>query len=183
MQDSEIIKSVLKGNVDKFSIIVEKYEMYVFKIVYNIIKDKSEAEDIVQETFIAAYNKLSTYKDEYKFSTWIFRIAQNKSIDYIRKGKNKKEINMDCADNVISTAISPDEYTEYSIMKDSAAKFIKKLDDIDRQILLFKSIDMLSFSDISQIIDMNESSVKKRYYKVKSNFKKSVISQERECEL
>lgn len=179
--EADIVKSVLKGDINKFSIIVEKYEFYVFKIAYNIIKNRSAAEDVVQETFITAYNKLSTYRNEYKFSTWFFKIARNKSIDFIRKGKNKNENNIDTIENIISKDVSPEEYAQYSIMLSFTSKFIKELDDTDRHILLLKSIDLLSFADISQIIGMNESSVKKRYYKVKSQFKKLIMPEEREC--
>ena len=80
-EDLKLIKEVLKGNVDSFSILMNKYEHMVFSFAYNMINDREAAQDVTQEVFIIVYNKLYMYDKKYKFKNWLLKIARNKCID------------------------------------------------------------------------------------------------------
>jgi len=95
MTDLEIIECVLSGKIDVYNEVLVRYELAIYKFVFNIIKNEDAAKDVTQEVFITAYYKLHTFKEKYKFSSWLFQIALNKSIDLIRKNKKTQEINID----------------------------------------------------------------------------------------
>lgn len=181
-EDLRLIKEVLRGNLDSFNIIVNKYEIPVLRFIYNLIKNTQTAEDITQEVFITVYNKLYLYKSEYKFSNWVFQIARNKCIDYIRKNKNTVEANIDEVRELASKETTPEDFLEFKEMKEQVEKFLYSLDEIDRQIIVLRySGENTTFHDIAQIMKISESSVKRRYYNAREKFKKGISIEEKRC--
>jgi len=170
-EDLKLVKEILAGNIDSFNIMVNKYQSNIIKFVYGMIKDKEAAEDITQEVFITIYNKLYMYNPQYKFSNWILQIARNKCIDYIRKYKRVYEANIEDIISVSSKEPSPEEILEFKEVKVVVEKFINGLSDIDRQIIILRYTESLTFLDISEIMNMSESAVKRRYYKCRDKFR------------
>lgn len=178
--DINLVKEILDGNMDSFNILVNKYEMVIFRFIYNIVKDSEAAQDITQETFITAYNKLYTYKQEYKFINWLFQISKNKSIDYMRKYRRVYEVNIEDVHCIPYTGASPEQSAEYSETKYMVEEFVKNLNDTDRQILVLKYLkEETTFRDIGEILSMSESAVKARFYRLKDRFKAYRYSEEK----
>jgi RNA polymerase sigma-70 factor (ECF subfamily) len=165
-EDIDVVKSILMGNTELFEIIVNRYEIGIQRYIYNLVRNSETSEDLTQEVFISAYNKLYTFNKEYKFSTWLFQIAKNKTIDYIRK--NKKKVELEYFDRIASSvAQSPENFVEFSETKNNILEFIKCLNEIDRQILLLRyTKHKITFQQIALILNMPESSVKKKYYRI-----------------
>lgn len=173
-----LVDQVLEGNIDSFNIIINKYENLIFKFIYNMIRDREAAEDITQETFITVYDKLFLYKKEYKFINWVYQIAKNKTVDYVRKYRKVYEVNIEDSSEIISKDISPDDYTIYKETKDNIEKFINSLESTDRQIIILKYSQGLTFLNISRIMNLSESTVKRKFYKIREEF--SGINKEKE---
>lgn len=87
MDEHIIIKKILHGERDEYAKLVDRYHVGLIIYCENIIKDRAQAEDIAQETFLTAYQKLSSYKNKHRFSTWLYKIALNKCYDYLRQRK------------------------------------------------------------------------------------------------
>lgn len=182
MTDLDLVCEVLEGNTDSFNILVGKYEQIIYKFIYNTIRDTEISRDITQEVFITAYNKLYTYNREYKFINWIFQIAKNKSIDYMRKNKKVHETNIEAAENTIYSGVSPELAVEYRETMSQVNEFIRTLGSVDRQILTLKYLqDKASFGDISEILNMSESAVKRRYYRLRDKFRDFIQNIEKRC--
>jgi RNA polymerase sigma-70 factor (ECF subfamily) len=73
------------GDVDSFALIVERYQGMVYSVAYNVLGNHTDAEDAAQEAFLRCYRKLPQYRGEATFSTWLFRLALNASVDYQRR--------------------------------------------------------------------------------------------------
>ena len=87
-KETAIIQDVVQGQTEKYRFLVERYQIGLIIHCENIVKDRQEAEDIAQESFIKAYDTLATYdQSKARFSTWLYRIATNKAIDSLRKSK------------------------------------------------------------------------------------------------
>jgi RNA polymerase sigma-70 factor, ECF subfamily len=170
-EDMKLVQAILKGNIDSFNIIVNKYEMMILRFVYNMIRDREASEDITQEVFITVYNKLYMYNSSYKFSNWILQIAKNKCIDYIRKYKRVYEANLEDVRDLATKEVSPEQAAEYKETKAEVLKFINGLSEVDKQILTLRYSQGMTFTDIAEVLDMNESAVKRRYYKARDKFK------------
>lgn len=182
-EDAKLVKEVLGGCVESFEVIVNRYEMTILKFIYSMIKDKEASEDITQEVFITVYNKLDTFDDKYKFSNWILRIAKNKCIDYVRKYRKINEENIDDVKSMAITSkeISPEQTLEFKETKRAIEEYINRLEHMDREIIMLRYLKEVTFNDISKILEISESTVKRRYYKIRGEFKKSIINEEKRC--
>ncbi len=86
-EDSKLIKAALKGDQVSYRAIMKKYHDQVYGLLYRMVHDKGEVEDLTQEAFIKAFQSLKNFNEEFAFSTWLYKIATNNCIDYIRKRK------------------------------------------------------------------------------------------------
>lgn len=171
VEDGILVKKILQGDIESFEILIKKYELMVLRFIYGMTKQKETSEDITQEVFITVYNKLEMYNNAYSFSNWILQIAKNKCIDYMRKYNKVQECDIDMAYNISSKDMGPQGYTEYQEVKRKIDDYIKTLDEIDTQILSLRYSKDLTFKDISEILSLTETTVKRRYYKIRDGFK------------
>lgn len=181
-EDLKLVLEILKGNIDSFNILVNKYELSILRFIYNTVRDKEASEDITQEVFITVYNKLYTFNKEYKFSNWLFCIARNKCIDYVRKYKRVYEANVEEVEEIVSRDISPEQSTEFKEVKKLVENFIETLNDTDKQIILLRySSEHMTFTDIAEVLSLGESAVKRRYYKARERFREYRMVKEKGC--
>lgn len=172
--DLELVENTLKGDIYSFEELVLRHEAGILKFTYNMTGNRESAEEITQDVFITVYNKLYSFSREHKFSTWLFRIARNKCIDYFRKHKRKPEVNIEDL-QIISSEMSPDCHVLYNETKSNVKAFLKSLKAVDREILILRySQENLTFRDIAELLNMGEAGVKKRYYKMHKSFEKFV---------
>src|SRR5512145_2582027 len=93
MTDPELIKKLIDRDDLAFRVLVTNYQALVFNACYNLIRVREDAEDIAQDVFIEIYESIHLFRNESKLSTWLYRIAINKSLNHIRKNKWKNKIN------------------------------------------------------------------------------------------
>ena len=86
-EDSQIIQQALAGDESAYKKLMRKYHDAIFNFIFKMVREREQVEDLTQEAFIKAFSSLSKFNDEFAFSTWLYKIATNNSIDYIRKRK------------------------------------------------------------------------------------------------
>ncbi len=174
------IKQVLKGDQNAFGEIVEMYKDKVFQISYRMLGNRHEAEDIAQEAFIRAYVNIQSYKKEFKFSTWLYRITTNLCIDRIRKKKPDYYLDAEVAGTEGLTMYSqipsklrlPEEDVESLELHDTIQNEIMKLPEKYRSVIVLKYIEELSLKEISEILDMPLGTVKTRIHRGREALRK-----------
>lgn len=179
MNDSELVRDILNGNIESFDKIINKYEYSVYRFIFAMVRDAEEAKDITQEVFITLYNKLYMYRGKSKFSSWLYKIARNKSVDYIRKNKKVIPLNIEDAWDISSSELLPEQWLEFKETREELQSFIESLDNITKHILILKSSDSsLKLADIAEILNINISTVKTKYYRLWDKYN-SFISEKR----
>jgi len=138
-----------------------------------MIKDVDAAKDLTQEVFIIVYNKLYTYRGNDKFHNWLYKIARNTSLDYLRKNRKIIELSIENAWHIHSKELLPEQWVDFNETKDQLLKFVNSLDNTDKQILILKSQnDNIKFSDIAELLKINVSTVKTKYYRLWDKYNK-----------
>jgi RNA polymerase sigma-70 factor (ECF subfamily) len=84
--DAELVAGALKGSQDAYRELVKRFERPVYSLIVRMVQDAGTAEDLAQEVFVKAFRRLSTYDPQWKFSSWLFKIAHNTTIDHLRRG-------------------------------------------------------------------------------------------------
>jgi RNA polymerase sigma-70 factor, ECF subfamily len=85
LSDQELVREAVAGREAAFAELIHRYQRPVFSLIYRMVRDRELAEDLAQETFIKVLNAIGSYRPEYKFSSWIFKIANNAAIDQLRR--------------------------------------------------------------------------------------------------
>ncbi len=125
--DLILIDNALKGNQASYERLMKKYYQLIYNLVYRMISRKEDVEDLTQEAFIKAFNSLHNFDKQFAFSTWLFKIATNNAIDYLRKKKLATfsiDKDFDSDDNDMKFEIPDNEYKPDRIMMDDQMKTV-----------------------------------------------------------
>jgi RNA polymerase sigma-70 factor, ECF subfamily len=181
--DIQVIEKVLAGDVDAFSVIIEKYKDKTFNYVYSQIKDYDEAMDITQEIFIMTIEALRSFRRESKFSTWFYSIMVNYCKNYRKKNSryNLVSINSSRGEEEYDMQL-PDEREnpENEVIMNDSLRIVKDeigmLPDDYREILLLRDIEGLSYNEIAEILKISLSNVKVRIHRGREFLKNRLLA-------
>lgn len=184
--DSDIIAMILNGQKDAFSVLVQRYQAYVFTLAMRYVNNKREdAEELSQDVFIKAYRFLGDFKQTSKFSTWLYTIVHTTAISHLRKQKNSEILIEEDKLTYLSDNKSQNTFhntAEKRSVKEQLNKAIAQLGaDEARVIHLFYQAEQ-SIEEISLITDMSLSLVKVKLFRARQKLK-SILTQQLTHEL
>lgn len=170
MAESSLIINLKEGKEDAYKYVVEQYGNRLLSTCYLILKDRQEAEDIVQETFIRVFEKIHSFKGNSGLYTWIYSIALNLSRDKLRK----KTENLTFDDKLIGSSD-----VEYEIEKDFDRELLKRelfeMNVIYREVLVLFYFEDLSIKDISNLLNEKEGTIKSKLSRGRNILKESIL--------
>ena len=167
--EAELIAQVLSGDHDAYATLVNRYKNAVYHYCFAIILNEDAAEDIAQDTFIAAFYNLGRYNSQFRLSTWLFKIGTNKALNYIKR--HGREIAAeDVAAQVVSTHRGPDRYAEDVELSEA----VQRLEPKYRTVVSLYYWQGLSYREIAHIMDAPEGSVKGWMSRAKSQLRKEL---------
>jgi RNA polymerase sigma-70 factor (ECF subfamily) len=170
-QDEQMVRDVLDGKIESFRAIIDRYQRPVLRMVSNMIYDHHAAEDITQDVFIAVFNKISTFDPmRCRFSTWMFTIARNKSINHLRR--NKKTISMDSLEFVSSSDPSEQICNEEFLQQMDRA--LSKLPKGQKRAFMLAEFENLPYEEIAQVECVSIGTIKSRVHRAKKKLRKSL---------
>lgn len=173
LTDGELIEIAITGREDSFEELVRRYQRPITNYVYRMLSDYDAALDVTQEVFIKVYNSLARYSSDYKFSTWLYRIAHNAAIDYMRRNSvNQQSIETENADGSYQIQIesprpSPEQERERSEWRTEIESVVKCLPAVYRELILLRHAQDLSYDEIAEITSLPLGTVKNRLFRAR----------------
>lgn len=179
VEDQFYINKVLNGDVNSFSILVDRYKDLIFTIAIRMLKNREEAEEVAQDIFVKIFKSLSKFKGDSKFSTWIYKIAYNTCLDVLKKYNKQNNF------------IPIDEYLE---------KQIPELENIfdtlvlkEQQVIIQKCLSLLSYEEsilltlyyyedqsleeIAKVLNINQNNAKVKLFRIRKKFESILRNQ------
>ncbi|MBX9853585.1 MAG: sigma-70 family RNA polymerase sigma factor [Cytophagaceae bacterium] len=156
ISDAQLVSLYIKGNEEAFAQLLKRHKSKVYTTIYLIVKDQYIAEDLLQETFIKAINKLRSgdYNEEGKFLPWVMRIAHNLAIDYFRRAKRYPTVIMEDGTSIFNSLNFSEDSTESIQIKDEThallRNLIQTLPDPQKEVLLMRHYGEMSFQEIAE---------------------------------
>ncbi|SEL81323.1 RNA polymerase, sigma subunit, ECF family [Aquimarina amphilecti] len=165
--DQYYIKQVLEGDANAFSTLVERYQNLVYTVIYRMVRNKEEAEEVAQDTFIKAYRSLSNYRGEAKFSTWLYTIAYRKSLDAIKTKKRfvATELIEEISEGEVTNVNDALSYLQDKERKQIISDSILKLPEEEAAIITLYYFEEKSVKEIKDIIGLTEDNIKIKLYR------------------
>jgi RNA polymerase sigma-70 factor (ECF subfamily) len=173
LSDQQVIQKVLDGDLNLYAVIVERYEAKLMRYATFLVKDYDIASDIVQDSFIKAYENLNSFKLNRAFSSWIYRIVHNETMNVI--AKNKKIMSLpdyDTENDGLSVDFSADKVIDSQMLGSSVQNCMKNIDVKYKEVLVLYYFENLKYDEISDILHVPVSTVGVRIKRAKAELKK-----------
>ena len=170
-EEAAIIAQARLGNTGAFNELLRRYERKIFRLALHITQNREDAEDVLQESFLKAYEHLDQFQGQSKFYTWIVRIAVNQALMKLRKRKSDRSISLDETidtgeDNISREIAAWDENPEQQYSREELQRILTSAIDglapIYRAVFVLRDIDGLSTEEAAEALDLSVPAVKSR---------------------
>ena len=179
--EEHLIRRVQAGDEMAFREVVERYQSKVFSIIYGILRNHNDAEDISQQVFAKIYFSIKNFDFRSSLLTWIYKITVNECYDYLRKKKVRKlvyesdfseedSLRMENSDVAIDRAEPVDSNLA---QRDLVNKLLQKISEEDRKLILLKEVEGHSVEELAQMTGMNENTIKVKLFRARQKLLKA----------
>ncbi|HEX2640466.1 MAG TPA: sigma-70 family RNA polymerase sigma factor [Pyrinomonadaceae bacterium] len=173
LTDIELIAGAVKGREDGFEELVRRYQRPIVGYVFRMLGDYESSLDVTQEVFIKVYNSLARYSSEYKFSTWLYRIAHNAAIDHMRRNSvNSQSLETESEDGAYqlqleSSGPTPEQDHQRSEWRAEIDTVIKRLPGPYRELIVLRHSQDMSYDEIAEVTGLPLGTVKNRLFRAR----------------
>lgn len=182
-EDSELVDRAQNGERAAFQKLVERYQDKVYSICYGKVGDEHDAKDVSQDVFIKVYRYLDGFNKDAKFYTWLYRIAVNTCIDFLRKQSRRDKVDYDDTigrdeeylegDDMLmpsNLGLNPDEALDRKELRKEMLAALEELSEKHRTILNLREVEGLSYREIADVLEISKGTVMSRLYHARRYF-------------
>lgn len=186
LPDADVVALAKEGREAAFRELVRRYERPVFSLVYRLVRDRDTAEDLAQETFVKVLNNIERYRPEFKFSSWLFKIANNVAIDHLRK-RSVDTVSLDgsrwatsteemqaTSVRAVDTSQSALEELESRELGGAIERAIGSLRPEYRACILLRHVEDRSYEEIAATLDLPLGTVKTYIHRARHELRKAL---------
>ena len=172
--DEEVVARVLAGETSMFEIVMRRYNQLLYRVARSVLRNDSEAEDVMQDAYVRAYEHLDQFAGKAKFSTWLTRIAVHEALARQRRGNRYQELEAmpkrdgDPMDGFASMALNPEQEASNSEIRSLLEEAVEKLPDAYRTVFMLRDIEEMSTTDTANALEISEENVKVRLHRARA---------------
>ncbi|MGN6385858.1 MAG: sigma-70 family RNA polymerase sigma factor [Verrucomicrobiota bacterium] len=173
VEDRILVAEAQTGDYEAFDTLIRRYQERVYATIYHMTSNHEDANDLTQETFIKAHKALRNFKGDSSFFTWVYRIAINKTINFLKSRKNKIHLSLNDLDfnaehdpEIVAfvSENTPRRDLSLSELHEKLNEAMQKLSDVHRLVVTLHDVQGLSHEEISKIMDCNTGTVRSRLF-------------------
>lgn len=183
--EQQLVLRLRQRDEAAFTLMVRHYQGRVFGLVFRMLNDRAEAEDLAQEVFVTVFKAIDSFRGDSAFSTWLYRIATNhcrNRIKYLARRHHQRQA--DIADTNESefdgrmheTIPGPDRQLEGEQLAHIIQVAMQELDEDHREVLVLRDVEQLSYEEIAQILEVAEGTVKSRLFRARAALRTRITS-------
>ena len=171
--DQKLVKRAQGGNLEAYDDLIRRYQERIYATIYHMTANHEDANDLAQETFIKAYQALKSFKGDSSFFTWVYRIAVNKTINFLKQRKNKTHMSLNDLDfnaehdpDLIALVSDKTPRRDVNLLElqEKLNGAMQKLSEIHRLVVTLHDVQGLSHEEISKIMGCNTGTVRSRLF-------------------
>ncbi len=173
IDDETLVARTQRGDASAFDVLVQRYKERLYATVYHMTSNHEDANDLVQDAFIKAYHSIQGFKGHSSFYTWVYRIAVNRTINFLKRRKNKNQYSLDDVDSSIQTDpdflemmshVTPRREAGLIELHEKLNEALQKLSDAHRAVVTMHDVHGLTHADIAQVMNCSEGTVRSRLF-------------------
>ena len=179
MTEQELVRAAAGGDTEAFERLVETYENKIYTLALRMSGSPDDAGDIAQEAFLAAWRGLPAFRGEAGFATWLYRLASNAAIDYLRRQRKQRgELSLDDEElglDALDAGPGPQDAAEGEEVRSAVAAGLGALSEGHRQVLVLRELQGLSYEEIAAVLAVDLGTVKSRISRARSALRKILL--------
>jgi len=173
LDETILVKQAQEGDLSSYDELVRRYQERVYATIYHMTANHEDASDLAQETFIKGYQALQTFKGDSSFYTWLYRIAVNKTINFLKQRKNRAQLSLNDLDFnkekdpdlvALISENTPRREVNLTELQEKLAAALMKLSGVHRLVVTLHDIQGLPHEEIASIMDCNVGTVRSRLF-------------------
>ena len=165
LSDKELLNTINNGNKNYgFYLLVTKYQERLYWHIRKIVISHEDSDDVMQNTFIKAWNNINNFREEATLYTWLYRIATNESLNLLKKKKRRFFIPFVDVKKELANSLESDEYFTGDEIQKKLQKAILKLPEKQRVVFNMRYFDEMKYQDIAQVLNSSEGALKASYH-------------------
>jgi RNA polymerase sigma-70 factor, ECF subfamily len=182
LPDEEVVRRVLDGDTAVFEIIMRRYNQRLYRVARAILRDDSEAEDVMQDAYVRAYQHLGQFAGRSQFSTWLTRIAIHEALARAQRRKRVDQLSAnewkdgEGEMNVASSALNPEEQLSVSELGRALEGAILSIPEQYRLVLMMRDVEQMSTTETATALDLTEENVKVRLHRARAMVRKELFA-------
>lgn len=169
--DNELVYEVIRGSISSFEVLIDRYQKTIFNMVLKMVGDVETAKDITQDVFVKVFEKMGSFNFKYRFFSWIYRIALNQTLNYLKSNPRKEELKK-------AEALPADENGEQRTERGSLLlhQGLRELPADYRVLLLLKYFCSMSYEEISETMEIPVKKVRSRLFMAREQLNKVMVA-------
>jgi RNA polymerase sigma-70 factor (ECF subfamily) len=177
LDDANVIARVLKGDKQQFAVLVTRYQAGLYRHAVSMVLDHDVAADMVQDTLVRAYTRLSTCRNHDRFRAWIFQMLRNRCLDHL-KNVRRRNVPLDDALEVEAPGEEPVLRIERGRLRDEIAKALDGLPDAQREAFLMHYVEELPYETMAELLGASVSALKMRVLRARDTLSAALRNEE-----
>jgi len=185
LSDEEVVRRILQGETALFELIMRRYNQRLYRVARAILRDDSEAEDVVQDAYVRAYQHLAQFAGRSRFATWLTRIAIHEALARSQRRRlteqfdasARSEGTVDGEAEVVANALNPEEQLSVSELGRALEDAILSIPEQYRLVLMMRDVEQLNTQETAAALDLTEENVKVRLHRARAMVRKNLFAQ------
>ncbi len=173
LEDEVLVRRTQRGDAAAFDVLVERYKERLYATVYHMTSNHEDANDLVQDSLIKAFRSIHSFKGQSSFYTWVYRIAVNRTINFLKRRKNRNQYSLDDVDSAIQTDpdlvelmshVTPRREVGLTELQEKLNEALQKLSEPHRAVVTMHDIQGMTHADIAKVMRCSEGTVRSRLF-------------------
>jgi len=170
--DRELVQRLRAGDAEALRAVVERYQQRIFSLIFGIVRDRHEVEDVAQEVFLKIFQRIDAFDGRSKFYTWLYRVAANAAKDHVKKLSRRPAVPLDENAPLPDEAAGPGEHASRQESRRIVREAIDSLPPRYREVLALREIQGLSYTEIADVLRLSMGTVESRLHRARARLKR-----------
>lgn len=177
ISDHDIVQQVLAGNREAFAHLIERYKTRIFQTTYRMLKNREDAEEAAQDTFVRAFRGLAKFRADAAFATWLYKICYNVCLNYLEKKRHARPRAPEAEMARLTDPVSPDHIFAHREKETLVENALEDLPEHFRQVLILYHAQQLSYQQIAEILNLPINTVKTHLFRGRALLRRRILQE------
>ena len=172
LNDHDLVQRIRQGDGDALAVVVERYQDRIFALIYGIVRDRHEIEDIAQEVFLKVFTRIHAFDERSKFYTWLYRVAVNAAKDHVKKRSRRPAVALEEDDAIPDGGESPWAHASIAEVRRMVRDEIAALPPRYREVLALRELEGFTYNEIAEVLQLSIGTVESRLHRARAKLKR-----------